>query len=95
MAAARIGRVKYKNVVPLRQGVDVQSAHRGDVVNHLANSYDSYTKAQGCEPDAAVVVFCGLKQSAEAYWIVRGDSSGGGSSILSLAAATITREIGS
>lgn len=96
MGAARIGRIRLKDgaeIVPIRQGVMIREDRKSAFLSHVGQCFDSYVGARGENPDAIVLVFGGVKQSAEAYWTIRGNSQGGGTSMLSLAAATITREI--
>jgi hypothetical protein len=96
MAQARIGRVRLKEgatVIPIRAGSQINNDRRANFVNHVAASFDSYRIAHGQDPDALVMVLGGLKQTGEAYWIIRGDSEGGCTTMLSFAQATIQREI--
>jgi hypothetical protein len=97
MSHARIGRIRMKagaEIVPLRRGAPIRSDRKTDFVNHFAASFDSHAIKYSDEPEAFVVVFLGLKQSAEAYWLIRGDSKGGGTSVLCLAQGVLQREIG-
>lgn len=96
MGHARIGKVRFKDsatVIPLRKGADVRNDRKMNFVNHAGCCIDSYAAKRGEFPDAMVLVLCGVKQDSEAFWIVRGDSEGGGASVLALAQATIQREI--
>jgi hypothetical protein len=93
MGHARIGKITHKNVVPIRRGVPVHDDRRSAFLNHVAASYDDHALKNGGTPDAMVVVFSGVRQDTEAYWVVRGDSKGAGTSILCLAVAAIQKEI--
>lgn len=96
MGQARIGRIRLKDgaeVVPLRPGTAVRSDRKADFLAHIARSFDSYAGRRGEQPDSIVVVMGGLKQTADVFWTIRGESQGGGTSVLCLAQAAITREI--
>jgi hypothetical protein len=97
MGHARIGRVRMKNdgaeIIPLRPGASIENVQRDNFTAHVAASFNSYSAKYGEEPDAMVLVLGGLKQSGEAFWIIRGDSQGGATSMLAFAQATIQREI--
>lgn len=97
MAHARIGKVRAKdaNVIGLRGSLPLRCDRKDQFVQNLSQSFDSYVRKYGEEPDAVVSVLGGLKQTAEAYWCVRSDSEGGGTTMLAVAQATLTREIGS
>lgn len=82
------------NVVGLR-GKPVESDRRAVFLNWLAQEFDSYVEATGREPDALVIVFGGLKQEARPSWMIRGESEGGGTTMLALAQATLMHEIAS
>lgn len=80
-------------VVPIHAGMTVTRDRKAEFLNHLAQCFDSYTARNGYEPDASVFVLCGLKQTADCYWSIRGDSEGGGTTILALAQTAISKEI--
>ncbi len=62
-------------------------------MQQAAQAYDSHVRTHGVEPDAMVNIYCGLKQPADVYWAVRGDSEGGATSVLALAQAALNRAI--
>jgi hypothetical protein len=80
-------------VVPLRAGAPIHNDRKANFLRHVAASFDSYVLKHGYDPDALVMVFGGLKQSAEPYWIIRGESEGGATTMLAFAQATLQREI--
>lgn len=97
MSHARIGKVtpKPQRVISIRPDVEVKDDRKAAFANHVAASFESYARKYGERPDSVVVVMGGLKQSAEAYWMVLGDSSGGSTTMLCLAASVLNREIAS
>ena len=68
------------------KGGEIENERRAAFVQAVAASFDLYLEATGVEPEAIVYVLCGLKLPARIAWDIRGDSIGGGSSILSMAA---------
>lgn len=94
-AAVRIVNVRPKKVVALRGALPLKCDRKDQFIRNVSQSFDSYVRRYGYEPDAVVTVLCGVKQNAEAFWVVRGDSEGGGTSILALAASALNREIAS
>lgn len=97
MAQARIGRITLKaggaEVIPLRRGAQVHSDRKANFINHAGQVFDSYALRYGEQPDAMVMVLGGLRQAAETFWIVRGDSEGGATTMLALAQASIQRQL--
>jgi hypothetical protein len=96
MAHARIGRIRMKagaQIIPMRRGMTVSSDRKAEFLAHVGRCFDSYAWKQDQKPDAIVLVLGGIKQPAHVYWTIRGDSEGGGTSMLSLAASALTREI--
>jgi hypothetical protein len=81
-----------ENVVSLKAG-PVASDAKAEFMRHMAASFEKYVEDFGCEPDALVAVYCGLKQTARAHWLIRGESEGGAASIIALAAMAMMREI--
>lgn len=81
------------SVIPMRDGLTVTRDRKAEFVNHMAQCFDSFTQRNGHEPDASVFVFCGLKQPADVFWTIRGDSQGGSTTILAFAQAAISRQI--
>lgn len=73
------------DVVTLRGG-PIENERRAAFLQPVAASFDHYVEANGQEPDAVVYVMCGIKQSSQIAWDIHGDSAGGPTSILSLAA---------
>lgn len=73
------------DVVSLRGG-EVENERRAAFVQAVAASFDLYVERNGQEPDAVVYVLCGIKQPPQIAWDIRGDSMGGPTSILSIAA---------
>lgn len=97
MGQARIGKVTMKTgarILPFR-GAAVHNDRKANFVNHAGSCFDSYVAKTGQEPDALVVVLGGLKQDAIPSWTVQGDSEGGATTMLALAAAALGREIAS
>ena len=64
---------------------------RSEFLNHLAAAYDNYVEAVGCEPDAVVAVWCGIKQPARSTWLVTRESEGGATSCLALATQVMSK----
>jgi hypothetical protein len=97
MGQARIGRIRMKaggaEVRAFRPGAPIVNDRRANFLRHTAASFDSYRLKYGDDPDAMVMVLGGLKQTAEAFWIVRGDSEGGGTTMLAFAQSALQREI--
>jgi hypothetical protein len=73
------------NGVSLKGGA-VENERRTAFMRAVASSYDLYLEAVGEEPDAIVYVLCGIRQQSRIAWDIHGDSAGGPTSILSLAA---------
>lgn len=97
MGVARIGRIRLKdtNVVALSGKAFSQDERKAEVLNHVAHSYDRYVKDFGRRPDAIVGVLGGIRQSSRSFWVVNGDSRGGAKSMLSLAHATLIKDLAS
>lgn len=79
------------NVIPIGDGP--VTARRALFLERLAAAFDGFAEHVGAEPEAMVMVLCGLKQDAEVSYIVQGDSEGGETSVLAYAQAAITRAI--
>jgi len=79
------------NVVSLR-GAVVGSDRRTEFVRRLSDAFDEFVAKGHGEPEAIVFTLCGLKQPAQTFWLVQGDSEGGARSILALAAVAATKE---
>ena len=94
-AAVRIVNVRPKKVVALRGKAPIVRDRKDQFISNVSQSFDSYVRKYGYEPDAIVSVLGGVKQSTEAFWAIRGDSEGGGTSVLALATAVLNREIAS
>jgi hypothetical protein len=82
------------NVVSLK-GQEVENERRDAFMRAVALSYDVYVREHGQEPDAIVYVLNGLTKPSQIAWDIQGDSQGGPSSILSLAAVHCLTEAGS
>lgn len=80
-----------ENVVSLKGG-PVENERRAAFLQAVAASYDIYTADNEHEPDAIVYVLCGLKQTSYIGWDIRGDSTDGPMSILSIAAVHCLKE---
>ena len=74
-------------------GVTVGSERKLHMVQVTAEAIDLYVADFGEEPECAVLVLCGLKQTARVSYAIKGASIGGTASILALAQATLTNEI--
>jgi hypothetical protein len=77
------------NVVSLH-GQPVENDRRRQFAESATASFDAYVESFGVEPEAMVWVFGGLKQSARSGWLVTGDSEGGPTTMVALAAAVLT-----
>jgi hypothetical protein len=75
------------NLTPKHDG-----AAREAFVSHVAMMFDGYVRDYGAEPDALVLVFGGLKQTARSGWLIRGASEGGTTTMTALAAAVLMKE---
>lgn len=82
------------SVVTLNGG-PLQNESRAAFVQAVAASFDLYVERHGHEPDAIVYVLCGLKQPSTIAWDIRGDSMGGPTSVLSIAAVHCQAEAAS
>lgn len=78
--------------VPLHKGLFLASEARAAFLQQAAGGFDAYVEAYGHEPDAMIHVYCGLKQTARSGWLFRGESEGGGTSLLALASATLMKD---
>lgn len=74
-------------------GVLMDSDRRAFFLNEVAGSYDRYMSDMGCEPEAFVMVFGGLTQTARVSWTTQGESEGGAVTMLAIAQATIMKQI--
>lgn len=74
-------------------GVTVGSERKLHMVQVTAEAIDRYVEDFGEEPECAVLVLCGLKQTARVSYAIKGASIGGTTSILALAQATLANEI--
>lgn len=74
-----------ENVVSLKGGA-IENERRAAFMQAVVASFDLYVATYGQEPEAVVYVLCGLTQPSQIAWDIRGDSMGGPTSILSLAA---------
>lgn len=74
-------------------GVTVGSERKLHMVQVTAEAIDRYVGDFGEEPECAVLVLCGLKQTARVSYAIKGASIGGTTSILALAQATLANEI--
>ena len=83
-----------ENVVALKRGTQIANARREAFLQAVSASFDHYVEKQGHEPDAVVYVLCGLKQTSSIGWHVTGDSEGGATSVLSMAAVHCLTEAG-
>jgi hypothetical protein len=81
------------NVVSLR-GEGVASARRASFLQAVAESFDLYVKDHGCEPDGLVYVMAGIRQTSQIGWHIEGESEGGATSVIALAAVHCLREAG-
>lgn len=96
MGLARIGKVRLKSgaeIVPLRAGGQIHNDRKANFINNIGASFDSFTRKYGEQPDAMVIVLGGLRQAAETFWIVRGESEGGATTMLAFAQASIQRQL--
>lgn len=82
------------NVVSLKGG-PLENERRAAFIQAVAASFDLYMESCGFEPDALVYVLCGLTQPSQIAWDIRGDSMGGPTSILSVAAVHCQAEAAS
>lgn len=73
-------------------GAAVTNERRAHFLTHTAASFDRYVEGLGYEPDALMIVMGGLKQTARPTWTVCGDSEGGPTTMLLLAAGAFTKE---
>lgn len=74
-----------ENVVSLKGG-SLNQERRDQFAKAVAISFDRYVEEYGSEPDALVYVLCGIRQPSHIAWDVQGDSKGGVTSVLSIAA---------
>lgn len=74
-----------EKVVSLKGGA-IENERREAFMRAVATSYDFYVEEHGHDPDAIVYVLCGIKQPSQIAWDIQGESQGGPTSILSLAA---------
>ena len=82
-----------ENVVSISGAdVEINNPRRDRFMKAVVNSFDLYVRDNGHEPEAIVYVLCGLKQSSRIAWDVTGDSAGGATSIIALAAAHMLAE---
>ncbi len=79
------------DVISLKGG-EIKNERRALFVQAVAATFDFYVERHGYEPDALVYVICGLKQPSIVAWDIRGESKGGGGSILSQAAVHVLAE---
>lgn len=73
------------NVVSLK-GASISNARREAFLQAVGASFDIYVEHHGYEPDAIVYTLCGLKQALQMAWHICGESEGGATSVLALAA---------
>lgn len=79
------------NVVSLK-GAEIANERRDEFVARMAVAFDAYVKAEGYEPDAAVMILCGVRQTARTAYLIQGESQGCGSTILAFAHASLLNE---
>lgn len=79
-------------VVSLRAG-PVSTEARSEFMRHVAEAFDDYVRAHSDEPEALVMVFCGLRQPARSGWLIRGESEGGGCTVVCLAQGALQSAI--
>lgn len=82
-----------ENVVSLKGG-PIENERREAFLQAVAASFDLYVESHAQEPDAIVYVLCGVKQPSRIAWDIRGESAGGPTSILSIAAVHCLAEAG-
>lgn len=78
-------------VVSLRNA-DIQTDRKTEFLHWAAGAYDAYVEKAGEEPDALVMVHCGLRQAAHVTWMIQGESRGAGTPLLALAHVALLRE---
>lgn len=74
------------DVVSLKGG-PVTSQRREEFVQAVAASFDLYVESLGAEPDAIVYVMGGIKQTSRISWHMSGETEGGATTMLCVAAA--------
>lgn len=73
-------------------GAPVTEDRREAFLAAVGLSYDLYVKSEGAEPDAIVYVLNGLRKSSRLGWHTSGESQGGSTAIIALAAIHIMAE---
>ena len=74
-------------------GVTVGGERKPHMVQFMAEAIDRYVEDFGEEPECAVLVLCGLKQTARVSYAIKGASIGGTTSIMALAQASLLNQI--
>ena len=72
----------------------LDSRRRDAFIQAVAQSFDLYVEVNGYEPDAIVYVLAGVRQQSRIAWHIEGESQGGPTSILSIAAVHCMTEAG-
>lgn len=83
-----------ENVVSIGKAA-IASDRRAAFMAAVAQSFELYVAEYGFEPDAIVYTLCGLKQPSRIAWVIEGESQGGPTTILALAAVHTLTEAGS
>jgi hypothetical protein len=70
----------------------INSDRRASFMAAVAQSFELYVADYGHEPDAIVYTLSGIKQPSRTAWVIEGESRGGATSVLCLAAMHMARE---